>query len=220
MNDENDDMPMDADLELLECHLDDALPPAEAAALRLRLSADAELSRLLDDLRSQRADRAELWAALEPDDRAVEQLCWRVRGAVAAELSPPLARRPQWWSFTPDPFRVARFGSAAAACLVLGFFGGRLGRGPAPQPSVATSTSFVSPGEATHGFTQVAPASVLADGPVEVPITDEYGRLVATQRFPDAEQARRFLDDLRRTHEAPAAATGDGQTRMVSELRY
>jgi anti-sigma factor RsiW len=219
MNDENDDMPIDSDLDLLESYLDDALPPAGTAALLARLSADAELSALLSELRSQRALRAAVWASMEPDDRTVEQLCWRVRGAVAAELSPVVTGRPQWWSFTPDPFRVARFTSAAAACVLLGFFGGRLGRGPAPESSVASS-GMVSPADGTHGFTQIAPASAVADGPVEVPITDEYGRFVATQRFPDAEQARRFLDDLRRTHEAPAAATADGQTRTVSELRY
>ena len=214
MTDENDDMPIDADLDRLEAHLDGALDPAETAALLFRLSTDADLTASLDGLRAERADRAAVWASLEPDDRTVEQLCWRVRGAVAAELSPPAVPRPQWWSFTPDPFRVARFSSAAAACLMLGFFGGRLGRGPAPTPSVASSLDPVA-------LTQPTPGSAVADGPVVVPITDEYGRVVASQPFPNAAQARGFLDDLHRAREAPSTATGgDGQVRTASELRY
>ena len=211
MNDENNPMPMDADLDLLESHLDGALPPDEAAALGVRLSADAELAATLDELRSQRADRSAVWAALEPGDRAVEQLCWRVRGAVAAERNPPGVRRPHWASFRPDPWRVARFTSAAAACVLLGFFGGRLGRGPASQSPVAQAVVQPAP-----GFTPVASA----DGSVEVPITDEYGRLVASQRFQNADQARRFLEDLHSAHDPAAGPAGEGSTRLASELRY
>ncbi len=213
---ENDDMPIDADLDLLESYLDDALDPAGAAAVRVRLAADAGLSATLDRLRAERAGRAAAWASLEPDARAVDQLCWRVRGAVAAERSPPAAMRPRWESFLPDPWRVTRFTSAAAACVLLGFFGGRLGRGPTPPPPSVAVTD--QPAMVAAGSPMDGPPAV-ADGPVEVPITDEYGRLVASQKFRTADEARRFLDDLHRARDGSAAAV-DGPVRTVSELRY
>ena len=208
MNDENDDMPMDADLDLLESHLDGALAPADSAALLVRLSVDAGLSATLDELRAERAGRAAVWAALEPDDRAIDQLVWRVHGAVAAELNGPAVFRSRWGRFTLDPWRVARFTGAAAACVLLGFFGGRVGRGSGVQRPVAEGPSI--------GFTPVA----RADGPVEVPVTDEYGQIVATQRFKNSDELHRFMVDLHQARDTSAGPVGDGSTRLASELRY
>ena len=213
MNQSEDDISLDAaidpDLDLLESYLDDAVDPAAAAALRVRLAANAVLAAALDGLRAERADRSAAFASLEPDDRAVDQLCWRVRGAVATEMAPPAAsHRAAWASFLPDPWRVTRFTSAAAACVLLGFFGGRLGRGPTP--------SAVAVG---GGTSQVAPP--VAENAVDVPITDEYGRVVASQRFSSPDEAKRFLEDLHPTRDAAATTGGvDGPVRTASELRY
>jgi anti-sigma factor RsiW len=206
MMDRNDDMPTDADLDLLETYLDDALPPAEAAALRVRLSVDAGLSATLDELRSQRAGRAAVWAALEPDDRSVQQLVWRVRGAVAAERNRPAKLGWTWAAFHLDPWRLARFTSAAAACVVLGFVGGRLGRGVGPQQSIVTPTAIVSANP--------------VDGPVDVPIADEYGQRIVSQRFQNADQARRFLEDLHQARDPSGGPAYEGTTHLASELRY
>ena len=211
MNDD-DEMPMtaeDADLDLLESHLDGGLDPAAAAALRVRLAADPGLAALLGELQEQRTVRQAAFAAMEPDQTAVDRLNWRVRGAVAATVDRPV--RP-WWSIRPDPWGVTRFTGAAAACVLLGFFGGHLARGPAPA---VTAVSTQPP---QSSFVAVGPAG---GGLVDVPITDDYGRVVAHQHFATPDQARGFLDDLRRAHDGPSSAVGDGsQARTVSELQY
>ncbi len=212
MNDADDIIPAETetDLDRLEAYLDDALDPPEAAAVRARLAADADLSAVLAGLRAERADRAAVWASLEPDDRAIEQLCWRVKGAVAAELRPatPAGRS---WAARIDPWRLSRITSAAAACVVLGFFGGRLGRGPTPPPAVAASNPPAAMATATVGGP--------VDAAVDVPITDEYGRLVASQKFRTADEARQFLSDLRAGRDGDASAVA-GPARSASELRY
>jgi anti-sigma factor RsiW len=223
MNDDSDNlmMPIDADVELLESYLDGALDPADHATLETRLAADAELAATLGELRSQRDGRRAVWAALEPDQVTVDRLNWRVRGAVAAELNRPAvagADKPRW-AYRPDPWSVARFTGAAAACVLLGFFGGRLGRAPVGPPSVAAGDPIAMhrPSPAS-GPTAVATAG----GGVNVPITDEYGRVIANQPCENADQARRFLEDLRRVHaDAPPATPVDGQPpRLASEIRY
>ena len=52
------------DIELLETYLDDALPPAEADALRGRLANEPALSAELDQLRTDRAQRASAFASM------------------------------------------------------------------------------------------------------------------------------------------------------------
>jgi hypothetical protein len=212
------ELPIDADLELLESHLDGALDPAEDAALRARLTAEPELVDALEGLRADRTLRRTAFASLEPDGLAVERLAWRVRGAVAAELNrqaAPAARRSLPWGwFRLDPWRLARIGGAAAACVVLGFLGGRLGRGPGAASTVAvTPTSVVAP-------VVGRPSPAIASTGVDMPITDEYGQVVDRQHFDSPEQARRFNDDLRRAYDGSTPAPVDGHARLASELRY
>jgi hypothetical protein len=108
------------DLELLEEYLDGALAPDEIGRLCARLAAEPALSAELDELRAARATRAAVWTSLEPSEADAMRFAARVAGA---------ARRQDRWS------RVgvyARFGSAAAACLLVGFFLGWLGRDRGP----------------------------------------------------------------------------------------
>ena len=194
----DDAMPTDADpdLERLDAYLDGQLDPTDVAALTVRLAVDPELADTLAELRRQRADRQSAFAALEPATVDVDRFAWRVRGAVAAELNraAPVKRSA---GFRLDPWNAARFAAAAAACVTLGFLGGRLGRPLAGAPTVA-----------------VNPAVASVASRVDVPITDEYGRVVARQSFDNADTAQRFSDDLRRAH-------ADGPpSRLVSETRY
>ncbi|HSV13454.1 MAG TPA: hypothetical protein VLI90_04300, partial [Tepidisphaeraceae bacterium] len=123
----------DTDLELLEAYLDGEVSGTEADALQQRLRAEPELSAAMDDLRSQRAIRQSLWQSLEPDQKTADQFAWRIRGAIETQRQTPARRKWDTWQF-------ARFGSAAAACVVLGFFVGWVGRG-----HHANVSSVVSP---------------------------------------------------------------------------
>lgn len=104
------------DLELLEEYLDEALSSADASRVQMRLAYEPQLAAMLDELRAQRATRAAMWSSLEPSDANVKQFTAKVKVA---------ARKQDMW------YRVghaARFGSAAAACLLVGVFIGWLGQ--------------------------------------------------------------------------------------------
>src|ERR1700744_4095852 len=112
----------ETDLDLLEEYLDGALDASATAKLQGLLAIDQDLSAALKLARSQRTVRAAALKAMEPDELTTERLIWRVRGAMRDQKqSQPIRLWSQW--------RMASIGSAAAACLVLGFFVGRLGHG-------------------------------------------------------------------------------------------
>ena len=102
------------DIELLETYLDDALPPAEADALRDRLANEPALSAELDQLRADRALRASAFASMEADDALADRLL-----ANAKTTGGHLAKPIRWT--TP-----LRYIAAAAACIALGFLAGQL----------------------------------------------------------------------------------------------
>src|SRR5580692_12078080 len=157
------------ELELLETYLDEALPAGEAEALRQRLVVESELAGAAAELRSQRALRAAVWSSLEPTDTASEQMAWRIRGAMTDRHS----GLSSWWT--------ARVGSVAAACIVLGFFAGWMGRGGNVVGPAGTVTQNAAPAVAVN---QPNPTPVLT-GPFRVPVTNEYGKVVDWQQFPD-----------------------------------
>jgi hypothetical protein len=107
-------------LEQLEEYLDGALAPDEVERLNVRLAADPELAELLDELRAERETRALVWRANEPTQASATALADRVITAAHRNT-----RREFNWGRLG---RSAQFGSAAAACLLLGFFFGWLGR--------------------------------------------------------------------------------------------
>ena len=117
----------ETDLDLLEEYLDGALDATAIANLQGRLAIDKDLSAELVLSRSQRAVRLAAFKSMEPDAATAEQLVWRIRGAMHDQQQQKQIQSARGWS----QWRIARIGSAAAACLVFGFFAGRLTHGTA-----------------------------------------------------------------------------------------
>ena len=124
------------DLDLLDEYLDGALAPDEVERVRNRLADEPALAAALDELRGQRDMRAAAWSTLAPTEADAQ--------AFATKVISHVHRQDRWWRIN----RYARYGSAAAACLLVGFFAGWLGRdggtggplptgGPAPTIQVS-----------------------------------------------------------------------------------
>jgi len=178
----------ETDLGLLEEYLDGALDGAALPKLRQRLATDAPFAAALAELQAQRALRQAAYQAMEPNDLTTQQLMWRVRGAMLDQQQTPAAQPKRMWS----QWHLASIGSAAAACLVLGFMFGRLSHGggvggvtPGALPAVAPGSiasndmhgSLVAENH-TSGFIPVS-----ATPKISVPISDAYGRVVALADF-------------------------------------
>lgn len=159
----------ESDLELLEGYLDDALSMGEVELLRARLAGDAEFAAALEGLRSERGARRMFFAALEPDDAAVEKLTARVSNSIR--------RRREFGRVR----RAAAYLSAAAACLLVGF----LARGWFDRPA----TISAAPGTI---------AKVERIETYQVTLRDESGKVLGVQKFDSAEKAREFAADLAR----------------------
>jgi len=194
----------DTDLELLETFLDGEVTGADAEALQHRLRAEPELSVALDDLRSQRGLRQSVWQSLEPDQKTADQLAWRIRGAMTTQQASRTSGR------TWNTMQFARFGSAAAACIVLGFFVGWVGRGHRANVSTVTSGDGPLPSVADNTARTVM-----------LPVTNEYGQVVSFQPFKDTTDAKAFVEDLNRAHTpmvpSVTAAPPDDRVKTVSE---
>lgn len=106
----------DQDLELLEQYLDGALSPEETLRVEARLSDESELADALNELDDERTARAKVWSSLEPTQAQADKFAAKVRTA---------ARRENLWGRVGH---AARFGTAAAACLLLGVFIGWMGQ--------------------------------------------------------------------------------------------
>jgi len=106
-------------LEQLEEYLDGALAPDEVERLNARLANDPALADALDELRAEREVRAVVWHAIESRELEARALADRI--ITTAHRND---RRDTAWTRVG---RYAQFGSAAAACLMLGLFFGWLG---------------------------------------------------------------------------------------------
>ncbi len=213
------------DLELLEQSLDGALDTQSEAALTARLKTDAHLSAALSELKSQRIVRDAVWQSIEPEQRSVDALVWRVRGAVldqkriATAVVASQSHRNPWSSW-----RIASFGSAAAACLVVGFFAGRAGQvGSIPSQSGPIVSSVNSGTSGTVAVNQtpspVGQFTRAGSTPqVLVPVSNEYG-FVSWQPFDSAEQAKSFEEDL---HKSQGGTSGpaSGPAKLASQEHF
>ncbi len=185
----------DSDIDLLEMYLDDAMTPEEAEALRRRVAESPGLSEALSRLRDERAARQAVWQALEPNDVEIGRLIGRVRQSI---------RHREHWT---RRWQVFRIGTAAAACLAFGFFGGWLGRGASPTVDPA--------GPAVTGVASLPPAGAgnaghQLDSPgFHVVLTDLAGRAVAVQTFDTPEKAREFVEDVDRMQNRQTRPTGN-----------
>lgn len=173
------------DLERLDEHLDGALPANEAERLRTRLAREPGLAAALADLEAERAARSAVWASLEPDEKQASAFARRVLMA---------ARRQETWGHVR---RYARFGSAAAACMLIGYFvgwaaqdgPGAAGPGRGPGGSGINQISREGSGDGSAQRTA---------GRYRVPVGfDETGRPI-TQDFDTLDEAQRFADEVRK----------------------
>jgi hypothetical protein len=219
----------ETDLEILEQYLDGCIKGDDAQMLGRRLATETAFSAALQEVRAQRMVRQALWNSLDPDQTAADRLSWRIRGAVLDQEQNAARQRWSW-----SPWRIASIGSSAAACVVLGFLIGRIGRSgtgtPVEQPTALVSARVSgeglggtnSPGDASLTSLQQPSSSnpfhrTNGVPQVMVPITNEYGQVVAWQRFDDADQAKNFEEDLHRTHVQPTGPATAGQPRLASQ---
>jgi anti-sigma factor RsiW len=213
---------VEKDLEQLESYLDGALDAGELSVLDMRLKTDADLSNTLTELKAQRAVRAAVWQSNEPDAAAADRLMWRVRGAMLQQKQQDnVARTKRGWS----QWRFASVGSAAAACLMLGFMFGRLGHAThlsnsnVPQfPSAGIAVNDPSAGAAdpVRTISETVPHEVIVQGDA-VPIYNEYGKLVTVQHFGSHDEAVQFARDLHGTHVEPSIPAVPGPSRLATE---
>jgi anti-sigma factor RsiW len=209
---------LEQDLEQLEQYLDGALDAAAVSQLQNRLTADNQLAATLTELRAQRTLRSAFWQNIDPDPASADRLVWRIKGATR-DLQRTVASPSK---FTWNSWRIASFSSAAAACVILGFMFGRVGRNspavPAPTgiSTIATGSQLVQNpiSSQSSGSAQL----VSNNKPkISVPITDEYGRVVAWQTFDNPEDAKNFTEDLHKTRIQPSAPAVSAQPRLVDQ---
>jgi len=214
---------LEQDLEQLEQYLDGALDSAAISQLHTRLTADSALASALAELKTQRAVRLAVWQTIDPDSASADRLVWRIKGAMLNQERTVAVKPSKTW----NSWRISSVGSAAAACVILGFMFGRAGHNPAPTP-VTTGTPVV--GDSTGSQLVQYPASVQSPNSAQlvannkpklsVPITDEYGRVVAWQTFDNPEDAKNFTEDLHKTRTQQNSSAVTAQPRLVDQQQF
>lgn len=195
------------ELETLDAFLDGELPGDEAAALQRRIDAEPALASALQSLRQERGVRAQSWRAMEPSPASIQ----RLMSAVEHKLD----NYANWAQRLRNLKRI----TAAAACIVVGFLVGWMGRGThtAPVNGPAVAVVHHQPGPVAPLTSPTAPTVTVASGtPVQVPLVDEYGHVVAVQKFDSADKAREFFDDMRHFEEKQEQMR-DGNTVLVAD---
>lgn len=157
----------DNELELLETYLDGELSSAEVDALIDRLRREPALASAMETLKQERALRMAVWERCEPGDAMVGRLMGRVEKKVDDHWK---------WSRRLGQLRML---SGAAACVLVGVFVGRMGMN-------GNNNSHVTKPEMPMASNQpvvdvVKPAVKIPS--VEVPVVDQYGRIVAWERI-------------------------------------
>ncbi|HET6251078.1 MAG TPA: hypothetical protein VFE47_25550 [Tepidisphaeraceae bacterium] len=201
----------EADRNLLEAYLDDALSAWWVQRLDTRLTEEPLLARELDELKAQRAARIAAFNAIAPSEAEAGEFA----GAVLASLD----RRRRKTSM----IRYVRLAAGVAACLVVGFAVGWAGRGRAvatrqvadthASPTVPASTPTH-----VHNDAHLVIHSPKAPEPgqYQVAILDAEGNVVALQHFSKLEDARQFADDLGQ-FELRRQQVQDSQPMLVSD---
>ena len=191
-------MSSEHDLEQLEALLDGELTVDEEYGLRERVAAEPALAEALESLRAQRDLRLLVWRAAEPNEAGVTALLSNVRGAV---------RRDQVWSRRR---RALRYVSGLAACVLVGFMIGRFlpyGNTSENQGNGIVFEPVRGPIAEVSDVRPVQPQAQPRTSGFRVLLTDNYGRVIAEQRFDTFNEARDFTEDLRRAqnrYNAPA----------------
>jgi len=184
------DTPMtEADLEILEMYLDDALSDRELADVAMRIANEPVMAAELERLRGEREMRRQFYAAMEPTDAAVERLLGRVDESM---------RRRTWWQ---DQSKWTRWGAAAAACIAIGFTTGYLGRGttqPAGPAMVQAPMQLAPPMTVASNTDEHGKINFVGRlAPAQVQLTDDRGQVIGVQRFDSVDKANEFVSDVR-----------------------
>jgi anti-sigma factor RsiW len=167
----------DPDFELLEAYLDNELTETELGRLRERLASEPELAEALARMSVEYSLRRAVWQAMEPS------------GAGGARLADDCSRSARRIDLRRRRFKVWRLTGAAAACLMIGFLAGWIGRGN--TVSAASTTDKSTPA-------QSRPAEPAHSNAYQVALTDEAGNITAVQKFDSLEAARNFAADVGR----------------------
>jgi hypothetical protein len=192
----------ESDINLLDSYLDDALSASEVQSLDARLTEEPELASSLDSLRAERKARAAVLMTLTPSAQDAGQFSDTVIKSVRRR------EQTRWW------MRNIRIGVSVAACLVIGFSVGWVGRGHGPiiQQVAKPLTPPNQEGGQAQRVIDVPKAP--QTGQYQVALLDEKGKVIATHRFNKIEEVKRFADDLAqsqtRPHQAPPAIVTPG----------
>jgi membrane-associated protease RseP (regulator of RpoE activity) len=120
------------DLDLLEEYLDGELGAQDVERVNVRLAEEPAFAAALSEIREQRGVRQALWLQLEPTEQHARQF---------ASSTIREARKQDTWQRMA---RYTRFGSVAAACVLVGIFVGWLGRDRGPTGFNPVSPNTVS----------------------------------------------------------------------------
>ena len=196
----------ETELEQLEASLDGELSAGEEDALRGRVESDPEWSAALELLREERGVRAAAFRSFEPSDAVAKRVAMRLKGAIDRE---------QVWGRRWSKLRI---GSAAAACIVVGFIVGWVGRGSGAGGH-QDANLFLATG--TNG-SPVAGSLRNPTGPtvVSFPIRDQHGNVIGYQKFDSPQRANEFIDDLTRQQQRHEQQLQNGNLTYTSDGKF
>jgi anti-sigma factor RsiW len=195
-------MASETDLEMLEAYLDDALSASEVVGLDRRLITEPGLAAALQTVRGRRAVRLALFKSHEPDDAAAEKF---------ADMVIASARRSAWHRKIA---RASRAAATLAACVLVGFAAGWMGRGHGPAAPVASVGPH--PAKVEGHLVAHVPKPGDTGGMYQVALTDENGNVIAVQKFNRVEDARQFADDLGQ-YQARRQQVEEGRPMLISD---
>jgi hypothetical protein len=168
----------DDDLQILESYLDGEMSPVQSEMLWRRLSSESDLSTELEKLRAEHAARQGVWVSLEPAEHSVAQLEYSiVRGA----------RRQEILSTVSRGFGIL---TTAAACILMGFTIGWLGR---DRYTPGTNVGVGDNGSGSN--VSIVSHDPSINTPYVVYIRDGSGH-VAQQNFSSEAEAESFARDV------------------------
>jgi anti-sigma factor RsiW len=195
----------ESEIELLEAYLDGELPAEESATLRQRLQGDLALASAMESLSSDRLSRIAAFRSFEPSEAVAQRVVMRIEGAVDRESI---------WSGRLSKLRAV---SAAAACILVGFIVGWVGRGTGANGQ--QDNLFLANGTSANPV--VAPPAA-ANGPTAVsfPIRDQHGNVLGYQRFDSPQRANEFIDDLTRLQQRQQQQLQSGNLTYTSEGKF
>ena len=197
----------ESDIHLLEAYLDDGLSTSEVHRLDSRLSEEPALLEVLDSLRTERAARIAVFQSLTPGQTDVDRLA----DAVLATVN-----RRHWRMVVG---RYARIAAGVAACLLVGFAVGWIGRGggKAAHPSQVPAIAVTTPAQVKSDAHLVIHAPKPTEpGQFQVAVLDENGNVIALQRFNKLDDARQFANDLGQ-YEVRRQQVQESQAMLISD---